>query len=211
MPHHVFLAFTNPAGEREEAFNSWYDGRHVPEVLRYGRGFTGCRRYRLEAGAPGGGLTPWRYLALYDVDSDDLALLANQPFTVGARLTPFRGLVEDDHVGWVYTPTTPRVLANPSHPPPSGYADCLVLAWRDSSAELLETTALRDSLARAPGYLAGRAYSKATAQRSHQQDSPWQGLVICETERAGQGAELPTFDNCWTYVAVADYVGREPS
>jgi hypothetical protein len=210
MPQHVFLAFTNPAGEREEPFNSWYDGHHVPEVLRYGRGFNGCRRYRLEAGARAGGFTPWRYLALYDVESDDLALLASQPFVDGAQLTPFRGLVEEDHVGWVYTPATPRVLANPSYRPPSSYADCLVLAWRDTSAELLQTATLRDSLARAPGYLAARAYSKGTAQRSQQQDSPWQGLVIYETERAGHGAQS-LVEEVWTYVAVADYVGRTPA
>ena len=216
MAQHVFLAFTNPAGDREELFNSWYDGCHVPEVLRYGRGFTGCRRYRLETGTSAGGLTPWRYLALYDVDSADLELLARRPFTDGAQLTPFRGLVEEDHVGWVYTPVTPRVLGNPAYRPPAGYADRLVLAWRDSPTEDLQTTTLRDSLARTPGYLAARAYSKAIAQRSQQQDSPWQGLEIYETERAVHGAQpagaqARGLEDLWTYVAVADYVGRPPA
>ena len=44
---YIFLALTNPADGREDEFNAWYDEHHIPEVVRYGRGFLGGRRYRL--------------------------------------------------------------------------------------------------------------------------------------------------------------------
>lgn len=205
MPH-IFLAFTNPAGASEDPFNTWYNERHVPEVLRYGRGFTGCRRYRLESGARAAGLTPWRYLALYDVDTDDLALLARKPFRDGAPpLTPFRGLVEEDHVGWVYTPRTPGIL--PAQP----YADCLVLTWHTAPLSPEQVAAASDAVKQSQGSLAARAYEKAANQRASQQDAPWPALVIYETSRPEAAPQSQAGRDAWTYVAVADYVRRDPS
>jgi hypothetical protein len=50
----------------DEAFNLWYDGVHVPDVLAV-PGFLSCQRYRI-VGGPG---EPCRYLAAYEIESDD--------------------------------------------------------------------------------------------------------------------------------------------
>ena len=69
MPKAIVLVFTDcrdPAREKE--FNEWYDNTHVPDVLET-PGFVGCTRYEL-MGNPGPG--QGKYLAIYDVESDDL-------------------------------------------------------------------------------------------------------------------------------------------
>jgi hypothetical protein len=69
MPKAVVLVFTDctdPA--RESEFNQWYDNTHVPDILETA-GFVGCTRYEL-MGKPGPG--QGKYLAMYDVESDDL-------------------------------------------------------------------------------------------------------------------------------------------
>ena len=44
---HAFLALTNPSPGREAEFNAWYDTYHLKEVIRYGTGMRGGRRFRL--------------------------------------------------------------------------------------------------------------------------------------------------------------------
>jgi hypothetical protein len=62
----VFTDCTDSAREKE--FNEWYDSTHVPDILET-PGFVGCTRYEL-MGNPGPG--QGKYLAVYDVESDDL-------------------------------------------------------------------------------------------------------------------------------------------
>lgn len=73
MKEAVLVVLTNPVSpEQEDAFNTWYDRVHVPDVLKV-PGFVAARRYRLsdvQLGAAGG---EHRYLALYEVETDDLA------------------------------------------------------------------------------------------------------------------------------------------
>lgn len=67
----LFLAFNNPAGDEEE-YNRWYDEVHVPAVLQLD-GFVSARRFRLsDARPPTDPLSAYRYLAVYELDTDDL-------------------------------------------------------------------------------------------------------------------------------------------
>jgi len=71
MPKAVLAVYTNPASaDREDEFNSWYDGTHIPEVLALD-GFVGARRYRLSDVQFGGG-SDHRYVTLYEVDAPDV-------------------------------------------------------------------------------------------------------------------------------------------
>ena len=54
------------SAEREEEYNDWYAGTHIPEVLAV-PGFVGARRYKLA----GGDGTP-SYLAIYEIEADDI-------------------------------------------------------------------------------------------------------------------------------------------
>jgi hypothetical protein len=62
---------TDPA--REAEFNKWYTEIHLDDVLKVA-GFTTARRYSLSDARPmvGTEASPFRYLAVYDVESDDL-------------------------------------------------------------------------------------------------------------------------------------------
>lgn len=70
MTDYSFLVFSNPAEGREDDYNRWYDEVHLGEVVQV-PGFVGARRYKV---APTGDGEPpaHRYLAVYDIASDDV-------------------------------------------------------------------------------------------------------------------------------------------
>ncbi|MGD9797924.1 MAG: hypothetical protein AB7H43_09175 [Acidimicrobiia bacterium] len=73
MPKAILVVHTEPASpEDEAAYNEWYDGVHVPDIVAL-PGFTGATRYRVSA-TQMGGATPDvpRYVAVYEIDADDL-------------------------------------------------------------------------------------------------------------------------------------------
>jgi hypothetical protein len=200
----IFLAFTTPVAGREDAFNEWYDSRHVPEVLQYGRGFVGCQRFKLRGETQSGAIVPWKYVAMYDLRCDDLAALAERPWVVDSPpLTSFRGLLEDDHVGWTFS-----ARDSPQPEPDAGRqgrskALRILLAWR--------TAALVDSRVRSPRESARwtpRVYELAGPQRRGQLDCPWRGLVIYPIEESDGLPSLDGFDGAWMFVPVSRYVER---
>lgn len=64
------LVFSNAVEGREDAFNEWYDTRHIPDVLQV-PGVVAGRRFD-QVPVPGQeGMAPaHRYLAIYDLDDD---------------------------------------------------------------------------------------------------------------------------------------------
>ncbi len=77
MAKGVFLALSNPtSGDVEDEFNQWYDDVHSKEVLAL-PGVRSCRRFRLApAQVMPGDEDSRRYLALYEVDTDDWGAFA---------------------------------------------------------------------------------------------------------------------------------------
>lgn len=72
MTQAVLVVLTNPVSPAQEAaFNDWYDRVHVRDVLRV-PGFVAARRYRLSDVQLAGSGGEHRYLALYEVETDDL-------------------------------------------------------------------------------------------------------------------------------------------
>jgi hypothetical protein len=71
MAKYVFVVLTNPVAGREDEFNAWYDNQHLPDVLKV-EGFVAAQRFKLtpEGDKPD---APHRYLALYEIETDDLA------------------------------------------------------------------------------------------------------------------------------------------
>ncbi|MCC6382471.1 MAG: hypothetical protein IT304_08170 [Dehalococcoidia bacterium] len=69
----ILLVFTNAASPEQEAeFNTWYDGTHLPDVLRV-PGFVAATRYRAVGGSSLGVSRPTShaYLAVYELDAGD--------------------------------------------------------------------------------------------------------------------------------------------
>lgn len=74
MAKALMVVASNPTDSAHEAeFNAWYTDVHLADVLRVA-GFNAARRYVLSDARPmvGTEASPFRYLALYDVESDDL-------------------------------------------------------------------------------------------------------------------------------------------
>lgn len=70
MAKHVFIAFTDAVDGQEDLYNAWYNDTHIPEILSV-PSIISARRFRTRivnvSGAPA-----WRYVALYEVETDNL-------------------------------------------------------------------------------------------------------------------------------------------
>ena len=72
MDRYKMVVLTNPVEGREQEYNDWYDGRHLDDVLRC-PGFVGAQRFDYAMRPDASGEAPGhRYLAIYDIESDDL-------------------------------------------------------------------------------------------------------------------------------------------
>jgi hypothetical protein len=67
MAQYFFVVITNAIAGKEQEFNTWYDQQHLADVLRI-PGFVAARRFELAE--PQSDL-PGRYLALYELETDD--------------------------------------------------------------------------------------------------------------------------------------------
>lgn len=79
MPRYVFVVFTGPVEGREDEYNDWYTNQHLQDVLRV-PGIVSAERLEVVDMEPGRSLLP-RYLALYEVETDDVA---NIPAAIAA-------------------------------------------------------------------------------------------------------------------------------
>jgi len=91
MTKHVFIIITEaPSPEEEEAFEAWYAGQHMPDVLAV-PGFTAAQRYRL---APDAKLpeAPTKFLTIYEMECEDrtavMAEVSRRAGTVQMPLFP---------------------------------------------------------------------------------------------------------------------------
>ncbi len=75
----LFVVQTNPASGQEEEFNRWYAEDHFRDVLQV-PGFVAARRYRKSAaqrvGTPDAAENSWEYLAIYEIEGDPAAAMA---------------------------------------------------------------------------------------------------------------------------------------
>jgi hypothetical protein len=194
VQRHAFLALTNPAPGQEDAFNAWYDQDHLREVLQYGVGMTGGRRFRLADAQRPGHTPPWRYLAWYDLEADDLAAFHRAPWIEPRPpLKPFTGLVADDFCAWVLTPMGEG--AGDFDGCPRG-DDFLFLALTDAGAgqdaafnAWYDEAHLPEIVAALPGFVAGRRYRAADDQRPGQILPPWR-YAAAYSVRAETGAAV---------------------
>jgi hypothetical protein len=71
MAKYTFVVLTNPTSGNETEYNRWYNEQHIPDVLNV-PGFVAAQRFKL-ADSETGDKHPHRYLALYELETDDLA------------------------------------------------------------------------------------------------------------------------------------------
>jgi hypothetical protein len=69
MPRFKMIALTRPLPGQEDAFNDWYQNHHLPEICQFD-GVLGAQRFVQAAALQGG--DDRNYLAIYDIETDDL-------------------------------------------------------------------------------------------------------------------------------------------
>lgn len=82
-----YLVLTNPADGEDEAFNAWYDDRHLGDVLAI-PGFVAAQRFRI-APETAGKESPWRYLAVFELSRETAAeAMSEMQARAGTDLMP---------------------------------------------------------------------------------------------------------------------------
>jgi hypothetical protein len=71
MKKYTYVVLTRPVAGKENEYNDWYDNRHLADVVAV-PGFTGAKRYRAASEVSGIGDPQMPYLALYNIETDDL-------------------------------------------------------------------------------------------------------------------------------------------
>lgn len=85
MHQSMLLVYTDVDDEHEEEFNRWYNEVHLPDLLTI-EGFVGARRYRLAGPAPRNQQPAARYLAVYELATDDTRAIMKRLGEEVARL-----------------------------------------------------------------------------------------------------------------------------
>lgn len=78
MPKQVykFVVLTNPVEGREAEYNDWYDGVHLRDVTAI-PGILRAERFEL-ADSQRSFPQPYKYLAIYEIETDDLQWVADE-------------------------------------------------------------------------------------------------------------------------------------
>jgi hypothetical protein len=105
MAENLMVVFTNPVAGREDEFNEWYDGVHIPEVSA-AMGIETVGRYEAAPRPEDRPPPPHRYMALYDLGDDPMGALTG---LVEARPNLTQSEALDEHrVSFVYRRRPPR-------------------------------------------------------------------------------------------------------
>jgi hypothetical protein len=105
MAKHLFVVFTNAGEGKDEEFNTWYDNVHGPAVIGV-PGIVNCQRFELsDAQFSLSKPSPWKYLALYEIETDDLAkCLQTLTERIDAHVVPMSDMMDPNFGSWVYHP-----------------------------------------------------------------------------------------------------------
>ncbi|MEH6792101.1 hypothetical protein [Parasphingorhabdus sp.] len=80
MTRHIFMVVTRPPPGETEEYGKWYVEQHIPHVLDV-PGFVSAQRFLLAPG-PDETSSALRYLAIYEIETDDIATVLDE---LGAR------------------------------------------------------------------------------------------------------------------------------
>ena len=109
MAKHVFVVFTNPLEGREDDYNTWYSDVHLQDVLQI-PGIIAAQRFKLSDVQRDPPPFPWRYLPLYEIETDDLNhTLGALRQRAGTSAMVISDAVASERIGWFFQPITPKV------------------------------------------------------------------------------------------------------
>lgn len=108
MAKHKFLVLTNPVEGKDKEYNDWYTNQHIPDVVSV-PGIVAAQRFKLADFQMGNGApSPWKYLAIYEIESDDLkATFDAMQALVGTDKMVMTDALDMTSVGgFIYSPIT---------------------------------------------------------------------------------------------------------
>ncbi|MGW5101846.1 hypothetical protein [Streptomyces sp. NPDC004100] len=113
MPRYTYVVLTNPVEGREDEYNEWYTNTHVHDALKV-PGFVGAQRFKLADAQRNEAPYPWKYLALYEIETDDLQKSIDE---LSARYNTADMVISEalhpERLGLIFEEFTPRVEAQP--------------------------------------------------------------------------------------------------
>lgn len=109
MTRHVLVVFSEPTEGMEAEYNDWYDNCHLPEVLQ-APGVIAAERFRLADDSEG---FPGRYLAIYELETDDPAAIFSdlEARAADGRMRMSQAIDLDRATAAAFTSITARVKA----------------------------------------------------------------------------------------------------
>jgi hypothetical protein len=114
MAKYTFVVLTNATAGKEDDFNEWYNKHHIPDVLNV-PGFVSGQRFRLAETQMGGKSSEsYKYLALYEIETDDLAgTLKELRARGGTADMVLSDAIDMKNVGsFIFTPIAQKVMAS---------------------------------------------------------------------------------------------------
>jgi hypothetical protein len=114
MAKYTFIVMTNPVAGKEAEYNDWYNQNHIPDVLNV-PGFFCAQRFRLADTQFGGGASrAYKYLALYEIETDDLAGTLKELRARGGtpEIVATDALDTSSIETFIFTPVAEKVMAS---------------------------------------------------------------------------------------------------
>jgi hypothetical protein len=113
MPKYSFIVLTNPVAGKEEEYNRWYNQQHLPDILNL-PGFVAAQRFRLAETQFAGDGGAHKYLAIYEIETDDLTSTLNELRTrVGTpEIVPSDAIDMENVATFIFTPVANKVMAS---------------------------------------------------------------------------------------------------
>lgn len=107
MAKNVLVVLSNAVDGQDQAFNDWYTKTHLQDVIGI-PGYVAAQRFRRADTQLGNAADlPYAYLAIYEVETDDLPATAKALTSTEMYIDP--SLDRGSTVAWFYTPVTERV------------------------------------------------------------------------------------------------------
>ena len=98
MSTQYFMVLSNPVDGQDDAYNDWYDNRHLADVLDVD-GFVSAQRFRLSHQKPPNGVPAAAYLAIYEIETTDVdATLAALLSRLGTAAMPVSSAIDPQHL-----------------------------------------------------------------------------------------------------------------
>ena len=96
------VVFTNAVEGKDKDFNDWYQNTHLKQIVSI-KSFTAAQRFRFNTNIVPGSADPSRYMAIYDIETDDIgaALGAMGELAASGRM-PLPDSMAQPIIGAVY-------------------------------------------------------------------------------------------------------------